>query len=168
MHSALVEYETPPVAGYGSGDHASELAESRTRVVEAPATRRTYIASSTMTTAEVSRAGLRITFNAEEFTAANRAWRRHICNLSAPASVDALTETVQSTVDFIGKFGPQLLDLSNLNPEKVHCEHLAALLRATSSLKKRVPGWSHALEVAKVAVNNAGQDIDDVLFGMSK
>lgn len=168
MHSALVEYETPPVAGYGNGDRGSELAESRTRVVEAPATRRTYIASSTMTTAEVSRAGLRITFNAEEFAAANRAWRRHIFNLGAPSSVDALTETVQSTIDFIGKFGPQLLDLNNLNPAEINCEHLAALLRATSSLKKRVPGWNDALTAAKIAVKRAGQDIDDVLFGMSK
>lgn len=93
-------------------------------------------------------------------------WRRLVLDPGAPADVDSLTETVESTLDYVAEFGPGALDLSGLNPAGVQCEHLASVLRATSFWQDEVPGWHQALVVAQEACEQAGQDADDVLFGM--
>lgn len=168
MHCApQIDYESPSVAGYGAGARGFELMKQRAQIVRAR-TNRTYLPAHQSTSTKMPHAELRLTINAEEFARADGAWRTHVCNVAAPVNVDALEETVQAVIDFLRKYGPHLLDLSTLKAAEVQCEHLAALLRVTSRLKSKIPGWSSAFDSAEVAVTRAGQDIDDVLFGMSK
>lgn len=94
-------------------------------------------------------------------------WQRHVFDPHALADVDALTETVEATLDFISEFGPTVLSLEHIRSNSVQCEHLAAVLRASSSWSDDVLGWRSALEVAKQAVLAAGLDPDDVLYGMN-
>lgn len=93
-------------------------------------------------------------------------WKRHVLEPNAPSDVDSLTETVETVMDYVADFGPGALDLSGLNPAGVQCEHLAAVLRATSLWQDDVHGWHEALMVAQEACERAGQDAEDVLFGM--
>jgi len=91
---------------------------------------------------------------------------RHIFNPHAPADVDSLTETVEAVLDAVAEFGPSVLNLRNLRAEYVQGEHLAALLRVTSTWQDEVADWNEALGVAAKAVVLAGSDPDDILFGM--
>ena len=97
---------------------------------------------------------------------ANEQWRRLVLDPRAAAHVDALTQTVEAGLDFIAEFGPGSLSLAGLDQASVQCEHLAALLRATSTWRDSIPGWNEALNVARAAVDSAGLDPEDVLFGM--
>jgi hypothetical protein len=97
---------------------------------------------------------------------ATNQWRRHMFDPLAPSHVDALTETVEATLDFIAEFGPETLSLQGIQYNFVQAEHLAAVLRASSTWRDRVPGWSDALVAAVAAVQTAGHDPKDVLFGM--
>jgi hypothetical protein len=93
-------------------------------------------------------------------------WKRLVLNPNASSDVDSLTETAESAMDCITEFGPKALDLSGLAPECVNCEHLATLLRVTSTWQNEISGWHDALAVAKQACNLANTDPEDVLFGM--
>lgn len=93
-------------------------------------------------------------------------WRRQVMDPGAPTDVDALTATVAAGLDLVAEFGPDSLSLAGLRPDDVQCEHLAALLRATSTWRDSIVGWHEALDVAKASVAGAGLDPDDVLFGM--
>jgi hypothetical protein len=105
----------------------------------------------------------RRTFDMAEAT---RQWRRHVFNPYASSSVDALTATVEAAFDFVSEFGPESLSLREIQGKLVQPEHLAALLRATSTWRDQIPGWADALNAAAVAVKSAGMDSEDVLFGM--
>ena len=96
----------------------------------------------------------------------NQQWRRLVLDRHAATHIDALTETVEAGLDFIAEFGPGSLSLAGLDQASVQCEHLAALLRATSTWRASIPGWDEALTVARAAVDSAGLDPEDVLFGM--
>lgn len=97
---------------------------------------------------------------------AGEQWKRHVFNSNAAADVDALTETVEAGLDYIAEFGSKSLALTGLRAHDVQCEHLAALLRATSTWRNEIPGWYQALTTAKLAVELARLDPEDVLFGM--
>ena len=97
---------------------------------------------------------------------ATKQWRRHIFNPRSSADVNMLTETVEATLDFVLEFGPESLSLKSIQNSLVQAEHLAALLRASSTWRNKIPGWSEALVAAVAAVKSAGQDPEDVLFGM--
>jgi hypothetical protein len=91
---------------------------------------------------------------------------KHLHNPSAPVDVDALTETVGRLVDLVGEHGFHYLDLTTVTPSTVNGEHLAAVLRITSSNRILVKGWNHALQVARVALHQQGVNVADVLFGI--
>lgn len=116
--------------------------------------------------ADKSQLELMLGMTAWKQASANERWRRYVVDPRASANVDALTETVEGVLDFIGEFGPGTLALGGLRSDTVHCEHLAALLRATSTWRDEIPGWSNALDVTRAAVESAGLDPEDVLFGM--
>ncbi len=97
---------------------------------------------------------------------ATKQWQRHVFDPQASTHVDALTETVEATLDFIIEFGPEAFALTAVRDEFVQAEHLAALLRASSTWRDQIPGWNDALLAAVLAVNSSGQDPEDVLFGM--
>jgi hypothetical protein len=109
---------------------------------------------------------LKAGMEAWKMTDANYQWRRQVFDPMAPNHVDALTETVEATLDYIAEFGPQTLDLQGVQNNFVHAEHLAAVLRASSTWSDQVPGWNDALRAAVAAVKSSGQDPKDVLFGM--
>lgn len=91
---------------------------------------------------------------------------RHLFNRHASVDVDTLTETVEAVLDAVAEFGPSVLKLQNLHEENVQGEHLAALLRVTSTWQYEVENWDYALGVAKKAVILAGDDPEDIMFGM--
>lgn len=91
----------------------------------------------------------------------------HLLNPQAPADVDSLTSTVKAVLDLVAKEGVSALNLSGLMAHGVHCEHLASVLRATFAWKEEVPGWHEALGVARAACALAGEQAEDVLFGMT-
>jgi hypothetical protein len=93
-------------------------------------------------------------------------WQRHVLNPAASVDVDALTETVEAAMDVIFEFGPGALSLVGLKPEAVQGEHLATLLRASSSWRNQIPGWDAALAVDIEALRRAGTEPKDALFGM--
>lgn len=98
-------------------------------------------------------------------SASENCWRLVLDPASA-THVDALTETVAAALDFVAEFGPEALSLRGLKSASVQCEHLAALLPATSTWRDTIPGWHEALKVAETAVAAASLDPQDVLFGM--
>jgi hypothetical protein len=91
---------------------------------------------------------------------------RHVFNPHSSADVDSLTETVEAVLDAVSEFGPSVIKLKNLRAEQVQGEHLAALLRVTSTWQDEVADWKDALGVASKAVLLAGSDPEDILFGM--
>jgi hypothetical protein len=94
------------------------------------------------------------------------AWRKHVCDAEASPDIDALTETAEAVMTLLAEYGPTRLNLRGLNAAAVQGEHLATLLRATFSWRSQVPGWSEALNVAKVALMRTGIDPEEALFGL--
>lgn len=93
-------------------------------------------------------------------------WGEYVFDPSASADVDALSETADAALDFVERFGPSSLQLAHLDPIKVHGEHLATLLRATSTWRDEIQGWNDALQVSAEALKLANIDPQDALFGM--
>lgn len=93
-------------------------------------------------------------------------WKDFVMAPGSPVDVDSLTDTVDGVLDVIEDFGPEFISLHGLSAEKVNGEHLAALLRASSTWQTAVPGWDEALEVAKESLLRSGQDPEDALYGM--
>jgi len=93
-------------------------------------------------------------------------WKKSLLDPGATTDVDSISETIDSVFAALTTFGPGAVDLSGVAIHTVNGEHLAAILRVTSSLQEFTPGWEHALEVAKAALTNAGADPADALFGM--
>lgn len=93
-------------------------------------------------------------------------WKHFLLDPAAPVDVDAISETVDFIFEAITQFGPGAIDLTRLSAERVNGEHLAAILRVTSSWKSRIPGWAAALMVAKESLVLAGSDPSDALIGL--
>lgn len=85
----------------------------------------------------------------------------------AEASVDDLATTADRAIDFIESHGAHLLDLTGLS-ESAHPEHLALLLRASSSWKNEVAGWGQALELVRTKAPMYGLAASEVLFGLEE
>lgn len=96
----------------------------------------------------------------------NEQWMKYILNPQANAEVDDLSETVSAVLELIEQRGPTAINFGTLDASLVHCEHLAAALRATCSWKDVIPGWAKALECAETASYAQGLAPADVLFGM--
>lgn len=92
--------------------------------------------------------------------------RDMVCNKDASADIDSLSHTVEAALLAISEFGPQVIDLNNLVPDEVQGEHLATLLRATSTWKREITGWNETLKVAAEALDRSGIDPSDALYGM--
>ncbi len=93
-------------------------------------------------------------------------WNKYLTDVNAPVDVDALTETIGYVFQTMHKYGAGAVNLCNVQSSSVNGEHLAAILRATSSVKNFTPGWTNALEVAKTALSNQGVVVEDALFGL--
>jgi hypothetical protein len=94
-------------------------------------------------------------------------WRTYV--LDPHASVDrvCLQKTADAAFITLEAKGLKGFDeLSNLMPEKVNGEHLAMLVRCLSSWRGHLPGWRHAVDVAKRALQAESKDPTDVLFGI--
>lgn len=94
-------------------------------------------------------------------------WLRDVMNPRASSTVDALTFTVEAALAHLSSKGASRMTIPMLDPADVHCEHLAAVLRATSSWKEEIRGWRAGRDAAMVACLVAGEDPDDVLFGLA-
>lgn len=103
-------------------------------------------------------------------------WNRHVINPGSPTDVDSITETVEAVLKFIDAYGPESLSLKNITNAPFQVEHLAAVLRLSSTWSYRVPGWNDALREAKrffeppTALSN-GYSVstvnEDILFGLN-
>lgn len=92
--------------------------------------------------------------------------RGMICNKEASTDIEHLSHTVEAALLAISEFGPQVIDLHNLSPTEVQGEHLATLLRATSTWKAEISGWEETLNIAAQALTESGIDPADALYGM--
>lgn len=94
-------------------------------------------------------------------------WKKFLLDPIAPNDVDAISVTVEYIFEAISQFGPGAIDLNKLAEDRVSGEHLAAILRATSTWKSLIPGWKAALHVAEIALVRVGIDPQDALVGLS-
>lgn len=93
-------------------------------------------------------------------------WKKYVFDPHASADIDRLTETVEAVLDALAEFGPSVLTLNYLQTQNIHGEHLAALLRVSSTWQNEIAGWNEALNIASDAVSLSGADPKDILFGM--
>ena len=93
-------------------------------------------------------------------------WQKYVFDPHAPTDVDSLTETVEAALDRLAAYGLDGMNFHGMDPNNVQGEHLAAVLRATSTWKESLPGWRSALKVAELALVREGVDPKDALFGM--
>lgn len=115
---------------------------------------------------DAAQLGLLLQMTEWKQTVAVEKFRRHVFNPHASTDVDSLTETVEAVLDAVAEFGPSVIKLQHLCAEHIQGEHLAALLRVTSTWQNEVPDWTEALGVAANAVSLAGSDPEEILFGM--
>ena len=93
-------------------------------------------------------------------------WKRYLFDINASTDVDTISETVESVFESLARDGPSAIDLTTISASQVNGEHLAALLRATSSWRDQIPGWDRALIVASKALELANVDPKAALAGM--
>jgi hypothetical protein len=93
-------------------------------------------------------------------------WQKFLLDPKAAVDVDAISETIESVFVTIDQYGVGAVELGKYKAEQVSGEHLAAILRATSSARDQIAGWNSALEIAAAALVRAGRDPADALFGM--
>lgn len=93
-------------------------------------------------------------------------WQGLLLNPESPVDVDSISATVESVLATVEQYGIDALELGNYRADQVSGEHLAAILRVTSSARDELPEWGIALNVATEALLLAGSDPDDALFGM--
>jgi hypothetical protein len=96
------------------------------------------------------------------------AWQRYLFDPSASSDVDALTETAESVLEALTKYGPTGVSLIGLDEDNVQSEHLATILRTTYKWRSQIPGWNASLVVAAAALKRAGISPADALFGLDK
>ena len=82
-------------------------------------------------------------------------------------SADSLTVTAETALEAVIEYGPKVIPTNDLDGIQIHGEQLATLLRATYSWRDEIPGWDHALSVAKLRLAEQGIDPDDALYGMT-
>lgn len=151
-------------AGYG---HYSSVAPTAIVSIKGPNSPAVYFfACRTPSYGSAALAEVEVSLKTRELATATSRWQKNVLNRTAPDDVDSLTETVDAVMEVIVGVGPYALSLVGLNPSVVHAEHLAAVLRASSSWRDEVPGWDEALHVAKAAAVGSNLDVDDVLFGL--
>jgi hypothetical protein len=94
------------------------------------------------------------------------AWKHYVLSTDAPTDVDSISQTIEHVFETVVQFGPEAIDLTGIDPQKVNGEHLAALLRATFTWRDRTPGWQYGLQVARIALERSGGDPRDALIGL--
>lgn len=92
--------------------------------------------------------------------------RALISTENSSADLDSLTVTAETALEAVIEFGPAIIPANDLDGIRIHGEQLATLLRATYSWRDEIPGWDHALGVAKLKLAEQGIDPDDALYGM--
>lgn len=153
-----------PLRGFYAPYRPETLAETRVRVL---GTGHHYVLKHDQGSySDISNINLQLVKLMSFQAGAAERWKEHVLDSNASSDVDSLSETVAHTLDYVAEFGPGALDLRGLTPAGVQCEHLASVLRATTLWQDRIPGWHEALAIAQDACTLAGQNIDDVLFGM--
>lgn len=155
----------PSPAGWGSYTRATPWANVPT--VRGPTSNTVYLVEVKMPSyGDAAQFDLETHVKLVKLAEATDRWRRYVLDRDAPDDLDSLTETVEAVVDVVSGIGPQALSLQDLHPEVVHAEHLAAVLRSSSSWRHEVPGWDEALGVAIAAARQMNFDVHDVLFGL--
>ena len=93
-------------------------------------------------------------------------WRRNVTDPKSSVDVDAISVTMDSVFEWMALWGPESINLGSMVETDVQGEHLAAVLRATSSWSDVVPGWGEALAHARKALAYEGVDPEDALYGL--
>ena len=86
---------------------------------------------------------------------------------NSSTDLDSLTVTAETALEAVIEYGPKVIPTNDLDGIQIHGEQLATLLRATYSWRDEIPGWDHALSVAKLRLAEQGIDPDDALYGMT-
>ena len=93
-------------------------------------------------------------------------WRSRVLETELPSDVDSLSVTIEAVLTCVSEYGLDAIALDGFAEDTVQPEHFAAMLRAVSTWRDRLPGWSNALRLAERAGARAGLDVEDLLFGM--
>ena len=78
----------------------------------------------------------------------------------------ARMQILANAFEALVELGPGSINLNGLVASRVQGEHLASILRMTSSFRDLTPGWEFALEVAKDALSRGGVDYREALAGL--
>lgn len=101
-----------------------------------------------------------------EVKALSDQWRKLVLDRHAPITANALTATVKPLFRALSRLGAGAVDLRDLPIDQVNGIHLAVVLRATLSFKKRTPGWDEALSIARAALRRDNINEADALMGL--
>ena len=93
-------------------------------------------------------------------------WKERVCSARTPTNDEALFKTFEIVTSLVSEGHPRDLDVRGLKAETVNGEHLVALLRASYLERADVPGWDHALAVAREALLLAHLSPEDHLEGL--
>ena len=100
------------------------------------------------------------------FAESTMTWKRFVFDPNASTDVDSIAETVDSVFDMIGMYGASSINFGHLDSKSVNGEHLATVLRVTSSYRDQVQGWDEALGAAIESLTIAEVDYRDALAGL--
>jgi len=89
-----------------------------------------------------------------------------VVDKNADDSVDALTETASSLLDYLGTHRIEDIDFTGFKVNEVNPQHLCVILRLTYIWSSKIKGWDEALSVAKEASLKNNFEPSDILYGL--
>jgi hypothetical protein len=103
---------------------------------------------------------------AKQIASLTALWKRSLLDPSAESNAKSLAYTTKLVYESLYKLGPSSIDLRNLEHTRVSPLHLAVILRVTKARKQSVPGWDHALSIAKQVFSSYGPNYGHALVGL--
>ena len=81
-------------------------------------------------------------------------------------TVDELQPLCDGILETVGTFGPNILNLENLQINENNLEKAILIIRVTSSFASMVQGWDECLLKCRKLCKLYGVDENDILYGL--
>lgn len=107
-------------------------------------------------------------FEWSEILKDNRGWLQRVLNPALDGSAAELTETTRAVFEVLARHGVGAIALHGFDPAPVNGMHLAMVLRATADELEGDPRWQRALVRARAALDAAGVNPSEALYGLLK
>jgi hypothetical protein len=95
----------------------------------------------------------------------NRVWLRRVLDTQLEHTSSELTRTTRAVFEVLARYGPEAINVDCLSAH-VNGVHLAMVLRATADELEGTPAWTKALQYARAALESAGIDPHEALYGL--